>query len=146
MHQDDDKLDLIYASNGERHDTAFEAWKMLRLVFDRNGASFLWFSELQFSISYVRCLEDRKYVTRLSTLVVLRKGASHLSNWVDAYMVLCRPCDDLPFLASLNRWEHDCDFKAQMPTARGPTFSGFQNIEMLAVSSVWAWFSLRVSS
>lgn len=59
-------------------------------MFDRNGALFVGFVEVQLNTPYVRCPVERVYVSLLSTLVGSLKAISGLSDQVDVYTVFDR--------------------------------------------------------
>lgn len=69
----------------------------------RNVVSFLGLRQLQLDMSYVSCLAEREYVTRLSTLVVLLTGVDDFSNSVHDLTLLSWPDNVLAFLASFRR-------------------------------------------
>lgn len=71
MHHDCDTLDFINAHYGETHDTAVGASKKRTLLFNCNRASFLGSQELQHTMPYFSCPEERKSLADLSTLVVM---------------------------------------------------------------------------
>lgn len=123
MHQDGDRLRLVDARYGGRHDTALVGLKKRWLLFNRNRASFLGSDKLLLHIPYVCYLEKREYVARFSTLVVLLKGIRDFPNQVSLHTVLDRAYDGLPFLSNLGRWWNDLDFERRVRTARPPTFT-----------------------
>lgn len=83
MHQKGRRIDFIDARYGERHYTAFGAWKNRCQLFERNWDLFLASREVQLNMPYARLPEERDYVVRLSILVVSLKGISGSSDQID---------------------------------------------------------------
>lgn len=61
--------------------------KMLCIMFEQNGALFPRSVEEQLDMKYVWCFKKREYIARLSSLVVLLKGASQFPDQVNLYTV-----------------------------------------------------------
>lgn len=112
MHQDGNRLAFVDARFTARDDIALGAWKKHSLLFSRNGATFLGSSEALRDIPDIRYPEERAFVARLSTLVVLRKSVRCFSDQVDVYRFLIWLYDVLLFLESLGLWGRDCNFQS----------------------------------
>lgn len=96
----------------------------------------------------VCCPKERKDILRLSTLVVLFKDASSLSNQLDFYTDETRLYGVLPSLKNLGRWGRDCNFDRRIQTSRRPVFAAWLSIEKFSEfssshGSLYAFFASR---
>lgn len=120
-------------------------WELRWIRFEHKREWPLGSSDVQLDIPYVRCPEEREYVPRLSTHVVLMKVGSGLPNQVNVYTGLDRLYKTLLFHESLGgRW-HGCDFESRMPTAFRPAFPSWQSADMFAaLPSIRGWLFVSV--
>lgn len=80
INRDDKKVDFIDARFIARHSIALEMWrKWLQLLY-QNSAPLANSKYTQLDIPYIYCLQKRKYVARLRTLVVLLKNVPGISD------------------------------------------------------------------
>lgn len=87
MKQDGDRLNFVDAFFCAMHDTTIGGWEKRYIVFNHNSSVIPGPGEVQLDMPYVQCLEERKYVVRLSNLVRSLKGGSGFSDQGHLYTV-----------------------------------------------------------
>lgn len=113
--------------------TGMAAWKRGWLVLNQKGPSFLGSGGVQLDMVDVRCTEERGYIARLQTLVVMVKSASGLSNQMNVFTLLGHPFDVSPLLEKFGCSGSDFHLKRQTRTVRGSMLAGWQNVEMFLI-------------